>query len=391
MVMERDVDERRGDGAAQRSMRHAGPRFSKDGSSGQGGDESHWCFQQAPALAGEKTTMNSNTYLLVPATAFLFSVFASSCGDSGGTTGDGGASGSGISGASGADGKSGSDGAAGAAATTGSGGAAGSSGTTGTGGASGSSGSAGAAGGSGTADAGQDAGVRDATVDSPAPGQPVNLGTAGTYAILAKSGISTVPASAITGHLGVSPAAGTYITGFSLIADATNVFATSTQVTGKVYAADHAAPTPSNLTTAVGDMQLAFTDAAGRMPGITELGAGNIGGMTLAPGVYKWATGVTIPTDVTLNGRATDVWIFQIAQDLTMSSAAKVVLAGGAMPKNVFWQVAGLVDLGTTAHCEGVVLTQTAVTLRTGASLNGRLLAQTAVTIDSGTVVAPAP
>jgi hypothetical protein len=219
----------------------------------------------------------------------------------------------------------------------------------------------------------------------------VNLGTAGTYAILAKSGISTVPASAITGNLGVSPAAGTYITGFSLIADATNAFSTSTQVTGKVYAADHTAPTPSNLTTAIGDMQLAFTDAAGRAPDVTELGAGNIGGMILTPGVYKWATGVSIATDVTLTGRASDVWIFQIAQDLTMSSAVKVLLAGGATPKNVFWQVAGLVDLGTTAHCEGVVLTQAAVTLRTGASINGRLLAQTAVTIDSSTVVAPAP
>jgi hypothetical protein len=219
----------------------------------------------------------------------------------------------------------------------------------------------------------------------------VNLGTAATYAILAKSGISTVPASAITGNIGVSPAAGTFITGFSLIADGTNVFSTSTQITGKAYAADHAAPTPSNLTTAVGDMQLAFTDAAGRAPDVTELGSGNIGGMTLTPGVYKWATAVTIPSDVTLNGQANDVWIFQIAQDLTMSSATKVLLAGGAVPKNVFWQVAGLVDLGTTAHCEGVVLTQTAVTLRTGASINGRLLAQTAVTLDTSTVVAPAP
>ena len=127
------------------------------------------------------------------------------------------------------------------------------------------------------------------------------LGTAGNFAILAKSGISTVPTSAVTGNIGVSPAAATSITGFSLIADATNVFSTSPQVTGKVYAADYAPPTPSNLTTAVGDMELAFTDAAGRAPDVTELGAGNIGGMTLAPGVYKWGTGLLIPTDVTLS------------------------------------------------------------------------------------------
>ncbi len=224
-----------------------------------------------------------------------------------------------------------------------------------------------------------------------APGLPVNLGTAGGFAILAKSGVSTVPASAITGNVGLSPAAATFITGFSLIADSTNVFSISTQVTGKIYAADYAVPTPSNLTTAIGDMETAFTDAAGRAPGVTELGAGNVGGMNLLPGVYKWGTGLLIPTDVTLTGSATDVWIFQIAQDLTVSSGVRITLAGGALPKNVFWQVAGMVDLGTTSHLEGVVLCQTAISLGTGASVNGRLLAQTAVSLDANTVVEPAP
>jgi hypothetical protein len=223
------------------------------------------------------------------------------------------------------------------------------------------------------------------------PGLPVNLGTAGGFAVLAKSGVSTVPPSVITGDVGVSPAAATYITNFSLIAHATNVFSTSTQVTGKVYAADYAAPTPSNLTTAIGDMGIAFTDAAGRAPGVTELGAGNIGGMDLPAGVYKWGSGLLIPSDVTLTGSATDVWVFQIAQDLTMSSGVRVTLAGGALPKNIFWQVAGMVDMGTTSHLEGVVLSQTAITLGTGASINGRLLAQTAVSLDASTVVAPAP
>jgi hypothetical protein len=229
--------------------------------------------------------------------------------------------------------------------------------------------------------------------DAVAPGTlgvPVALGAAGGYAILAKSGISTVPTSAVTGNLGLSPAAATFITGFSLAADATNVFSTSPQVTGKAYAADYPSPTPANLTAAIGDMQLAFTDAAGRAPGVTELGAGNIGGMTLAPGVYKWGTGLLVPTDVTLTGGPTDVWVFQIAQDLTVASAAKVVLAGGALPRNVFWQVAGLVDVGTTAHIEGILLVQTSITLRTGASINGRLLAQTAVNLDASTVVEPA-
>jgi hypothetical protein len=219
----------------------------------------------------------------------------------------------------------------------------------------------------------------------------VDLGTAGNFVVLAKSAISTVPTSAITGDLGLSPSAASFITGFSLTSDSTNVFSTSLQVVGMVFAADYEPPTPSNLTTAVGDMELAFTDAAGRAPGVTEVGAGNIGGMTLTPNVYKWGTGLLIPTDVTLSGSATDVWIFQIAQDLTMSSAAKIVLSGGALPKNVFWQVSGFVDLGTTAHFEGIVLSQTAITLRTGASINGRLMAQTSVDLDGDAVVEPAP
>jgi len=224
-----------------------------------------------------------------------------------------------------------------------------------------------------------------------APELAVELGSAGSYVILAKSGISSVPPSVITGDLGLSPAAATAITGLSLVADATNVFSTSTQVTGRVHAADYAVPTPATLTSAVADMQLAFTDAAGRAAGTTELGAGDIGGMTLTAGVYKWGTGLLIPTDVTLTGSATDVWIFQVAQTLTVSTGVSVLLAGGALPQNVFWQVAGLVDVGTTAHLEGVVLAQTAITLGTGASIDGRLLAQTAVSLDQATVTQPAP
>lgn len=227
------------------------------------------------------------------------------------------------------------------------------------------------------------------TGDTTEPGVGVSLGLAGDYAILAKSGISTVPTSAITGNLGVSPAAATSITGFDLSVDGSGVFSTSAQVTGSVYAADYAVPTPSNLTTAVLNMESAFTDAAGRAPDVTELGAGNIGGLTLAPGVYRWGTGVLIPTDLTLNGTATGVWIFQIGQDLTVSNATSVVLTGGALPQNVFWQVTGGVTIGTTAEFSGVVLTATAITLDTGAVVHGRLLAQTAVDLDGNTVVEP--
>jgi hypothetical protein len=220
---------------------------------------------------------------------------------------------------------------------------------------------------------------------------PVSLGMAGNFAILAKSGIDTVPTSAITGDIGVSPAAATYITGFGLTADSSNIFSTSPQVTGKVYGSDYAIPTPSNLTTAVSNMETAFTDAAGRpTPEFTDLGAGDISGLTLVPGLYKWGTGLSINTDVTLAGGPNDVWIFQVGQGITVANGAKVVLTGGALPQNIFWQSAGVVSIGTTAHFEGVILSQTAITLDTGASINGRLLSQTAVTLKSSTVTQPA-
>lgn len=217
----------------------------------------------------------------------------------------------------------------------------------------------------------------------------VNLRLSGAFVLLSKGGISTVPTASILGDLGVSPAAATYITGFALTADATNVFSRSAQVTGKVFAADYALPTPSKLTTAIGDMELAFSAAAARAPDFIEHGTGLIGGMTLAPGVYKWSTAVVISNSVTLAGGPNDVWIFQIAQTLTMSDATKVILQGGALAKNVFWQVSSFVELGTTAHIEGNILGQTSVTLGTGASIRGRLLAQTTIDLGAGVVVRP--
>lgn len=217
-----------------------------------------------------------------------------------------------------------------------------------------------------------------------------DMGSAGAYVILAKAGISNVTGSAITGDIGVSPAAATYITGFSLVADATNVFSTSIAVIGKVYAADYAVPTPSNLTTAVGSMETAYTDAAGRSdPDFTELATGDISGLTLEPGLYKWGTSVSMNSNITLEGSATDVWIFQVAGDLSMASGVSITLAGGALPKNIFWQVAGQVDILTSAHFEGIILCMTAVNLQTSASMNGRILSQTAVNLDDNAITQP--
>jgi hypothetical protein len=217
----------------------------------------------------------------------------------------------------------------------------------------------------------------------------VNLGVAGNFVILAKSGVSVTGTASVVGDIGASPIAATGITGFGLILDHSGVFSTSALVTGNIFAADYTDPTPANLTTAVLNMQAAYTDGAGRAPDVTELGAGNIGGMTLAPGVYKWTTGLSIPTDVTLSGGANDVWIFQVAQTLIVNSSAKIVLSGGAKANNIFWVVTGQTTIGTSAVFDGNILDRTAVVLDTSAQLNGRALAQTAVTLDSNAVTIP--
>jgi hypothetical protein len=220
---------------------------------------------------------------------------------------------------------------------------------------------------------------------------PVGLGAAGGQVVLAKTAISSVPSSGLTGNIGLSPAAASFVTGFSLVADSTNVFSTSPQVTGKIYAADYAVPTPTNLTTAVSNMESAYTDAAGRpTPDFLELGSGTLTGQTLAPGLYKWTSTVSIPTDLTIAGGANDTWIFQTTGDLTMSAAKTVILSGGAQAKNIFWQVAGKVTVGANAHFEGIMLCKTDVTLQTGATMNGRVLAQTQVALQQATITQPA-
>jgi hypothetical protein len=218
----------------------------------------------------------------------------------------------------------------------------------------------------------------------------VSLGAAGNFVVLAKTAVSSVPPSVVTGSIGLGPAAASYVTGFSLVADASNVFSTSPQVTGHLYAADYAAPTPTNLTIAVSNMESAYVDAANRpAPDFLELATGNLGGRMLVPGLYKWTSSLTVPADVVISGGPNDVWVFQTTGDLSMSAAMRVTLAGGAQAKNIFWQVAGQVTLAAGAHLEGIVLCKTEVTLQTGSSLNGRILAQSQIALQQATVTAP--
>lgn len=212
---------------------------------------------------------------------------------------------------------------------------------------------------------------------------PVQLGTAGTFAILSKTGITNVYQSEIVGNVGTSP-----ITGTSLLL-------TCEEVSGQVYTVDATDNLPCTtvdatfLTSAVGDMGLAYNNAAGRVaPDFTEMGSGEIGGLTLNPGLYRWSSDLKISTDVTLAGGPNDVWIFQVAGKLHQSNSTRVMLTGGAQAKNIIWQVAGSVTLGTNAHFEGVVLGKTLIAVNTGTSVTGRLLAQTAVTLQKNAITA---
>ncbi|MFA7417263.1 MAG: ice-binding family protein, partial [Acholeplasma sp.] len=218
------------------------------------------------------------------------------------------------------------------------------------------------------------------------PEAPVELLTAGHFTIIAKTGISTTSSSLIVGNIGVSPAAATYITGFSLALDGSTNYAISNQVVGLVYAADYSDPTPAYLTQAISDMEAAYTDAASRAPNFTELHAGDLSGQTLVGGVYKYGTDVVIYSDLILSGSAEDVWIFQISGNLTQAVSVNIILEGGALAENVFWQVAGNVAIETSAHFVGTILAMTEISLGTNASVSGKLMSHTAVTLDANIV-----
>ena len=223
------------------------------------------------------------------------------------------------------------------------------------------------------------------------PLEPVNLGSTANFAILAGSLVSNIPTSAVTGDIGLSPATGGNITGFGNL-----------EVTGTIYTVDASGPpgsipAASMLTTAQGDLTIAMGDAAGRSPvpagTFLNPGSGDIGGLTLVPGLYKFTSGVLVSitgSDVTLSGGPTDVWIFQIASSLTVGNGVHVILAGGAQATNIFWQVGTSATLGTTSVFKGTIMADQSISLGTGASVEGRLLASiAAVTIESSTVTVP--
>ena len=213
---------------------------------------------------------------------------------------------------------------------------------------------------------------------------PVNLRSAAVFTILAGAAVTTTGGGIIKGDVGASPINGAAI------------HLTQPQVNGTIYAVDASGPAgsvmnPALLATAKGDLTTAFNDAAGRTPipsgPFLNPGAGNMGGLNLVPGLYKFTgTALITGSDLTLTGGPNDVWIFQIAADLEVGSRIHIFLAGGAQAGNIFWQVGTSATIGTFAVFKGTIMADQAITMNTSSVTDGRALAFTAGVTFNGSV-----
>ena len=199
---------------------------------------------------------------------------------------------------------------------------------------------------------------------------PVNLGSAAKFAVLGASTVTNTGPTIINGDLGLWP--GTSVTGFD----------PPGEVNGRIHAGDSAAQH------AQASLAIAYNDAAGRTVGVVGV-AGDLGGQTLAPGLYKSTSSLGITGDLTLdaNGDPNAVFIFQIGSALTVNTGGRVILSGGATSANVFWQVGSSATLGVHSAFKGTVMAYASITINTGATLDGRALARIgAVTLDTNNV-----
>jgi hypothetical protein len=199
---------------------------------------------------------------------------------------------------------------------------------------------------------------------------PVPLGTASSFAVLSGQSITSTGASVVTGDLGVSP--GTAVSGFP-----------PGTVHGTIHSADAVALQAQN------DLTTAYNSAASQAKDVSLTSPGDLGGLTLAPGVYNASSSIGLTGTLTLDagGDPNAVWVFQVGSTLTTASASRVVLINGASPCNVFWQIGSSATLGTNSTLEGNILALTSITATTGATIDGRALARNgSVTLDTNTV-----
>lgn len=209
------------------------------------------------------------------------------------------------------------------------------------------------------------------SVGTASPAAP-SLGRAGSFAVLGGSTVTNTGATAITGDLGVS-SPGLSVTGFP-----------PGTITGKQRIGDPAANQAQR------DAQTAYNTLAGRTCN-TALTGQDLGGKSLAPGVYCFTSSAELTGQLVLDarGHAGGIWVFQIASTLTTASNASVIMTKSGRPGNVFWQVGSAATLGTGTTFAGNILAYSSITMNTGAHLSGRALARAAVTLDDNSMRLP--
>lgn len=216
---------------------------------------------------------------------------------------------------------------------------------------------------------------------------PINLRTATDFVILARTAITASPGSSVSGNVGLNPTTGA------------RIGLTCLEVSGVIYTVDSAGPLPCRvidarrLRAAESDAINGFeNDGRLRVADYSDLSAGNIGGRNFGPATYAWSTGVQIASNLTLTGGPNDVWIFLITQDLRVGPDVSIVLAGGALPQNIFWlTLISDMEFGANSQFKGIVMAETSIIMHSGASLDGRLMAATSIALDQNRVTQPVP
>jgi hypothetical protein len=198
----------------------------------------------------------------------------------------------------------------------------------------------------------------------------ISLGSADSFAVLGGTTVTNTGLSVVNGNLGVWP--GSAVTGFG---------------PGRVNGAEDVGNTAAHH--AQSSLTIAYNEAAGRSVGVEGV-AGDLGGRTLSPGLYKSTSTLAITGTLTLHGNG--IYIFQVASALTVNNGSGIILSGGANAADVFWQVGSSATLGTTSSFKGTILALTAISIATGGTLDGRALARNAaVTLDNDVVTIQVP